>query len=387
MQRRAFLTGLGAIGCSAAASPLLTPMAFASGPWDNRLVVLILRGAMDGLDVVAPLEDQTFLDLRPGLSTQSHLAATSQFGLHPSLSALLPLWQAGEFGAVHAVSTPYRDKRSHFDGQDILEAGLPDLYGDLVGQRGRDGWLNRMIQTLPGLTSEIAYSIGADQMEVLNGSAPFARWAPEARLQLSPATEQLLAVVQHQDPLFREATAEALEIAAATSSDGAAAQVPAHIRAAAFAAQRLSAQSRIASFSLGGWDTHFRQKQTINRALERLAETILTLKDGLGPVWQQTAVLCLTEFGRTARENGTGGTDHGTGGAMLYAGGALRGGQVAGDWPGLHDLYADRDLMPTRDIRAHAGWVMRGLFGLDASVIEQAVFPGLELGAASRILL
>ena len=259
MQRRAFLTGLGAIGCSAAASPLLTPMAFASGPWDNRLVVLILRGAMDGLDVVAPLEDQTFLDLRPGLSTQSHLAATSQFGLHPSLSALLPLWQAGEFGAVHAVSTPYRDKRSHFDGQDILEAGLPDLYGDLVGQRGRDGWLNRMIQTLPGLTSEIAYSIGADQMEVLNGSAPFARWAPEARLQLSPATEQLLAVVQHQDPLFREATAEALEIAAATSSDGAAAQVPAHIRAAAFAAQRLSAQSRIASFSLGGWDTHFRQ--------------------------------------------------------------------------------------------------------------------------------
>ena len=168
-------------------------------------------------------------------------------------------------------------------------------------------------------------------MEVLNGSAPFARWAPEARLQLSPATEQLLAVVQHQDPLFREATAEALEIAAATSSDGAAAQGPAHIRAAAFAAQRLSAQSRIASFSLGGWDTHFRQKQTIHRALERLAETILTLKDGLGPVWQQTAVLCLTEFGRTARENGTGGTDHGTGGAMLYAGGALRGGQVAGE--------------------------------------------------------
>ena len=124
----------------------------------------------------------------------------------------------------------------------------------------------------------------------------------------------------------------------------------------------------------------------MNRPLGQLADTILALKQGLGPIWQQTAVLCLTEFGRTARENGSGGTDHGTGGAMLYAGGALRGGQVAGDWPGLDDLYTDRDLLPTRDVRAHAAWVMQGLYGVPQSALEGLVFPGLDMGGDPGLL-
>lgn len=156
---------------------------------------------------------------------------------------------------------------------------------------------------------------------------------------------------------------------------------------AAFASERLLEETRIASFSLGGWDTHGRQRSGLNRALERLSDVILALHSGLGPVWEKTAVLCLTEFGRTVAENGTRGTDHGTGGAMLYAGGALRGGQVAGDWPGLDQLYAGRDLLPTRDVRAHAGWVIRTLFGIDAGVIERSVFPGVELGPRSDLLL
>jgi uncharacterized protein (DUF1501 family) len=156
-----------------------------------------------------------------------------------------------------------------------------------------------------------------------------------------------------------------------------------HVQLAEFAASRLRGETRIASFSLGGWDTHSQQRGALAAALGALAETILTLKDGLGPVWGRTAVLCLTEFGRTARENGTGGTDHGTGGAMLFAGGALKGGRVVADWPGLGegDLYGDRDLLPTRDVRAHAAWAMRGLFGLGRDVLEGTVFPGLGMGS------
>ena len=132
-----------------------------------------------------------------------------------------------------------------------------------------------------------------------------------------------------------------------------------------------------------------RRKRGRRGVTARLSDTLLTLQTELGSVWGQTAVICITEFGRTARENGTAGTDHGTGGAMILAGGAVRGGRVVADWPGLADadLYAGRDLMPTRDVRAHAGWVMRGLFGLDAGLIEQAVFPGLELGPDPGLLL
>ena len=370
MDRRQFLS---TIGCSAAASPFVTPMAFASGPWENRLVVIILRGAMDGLDAVAPVGDPALAGLRSSLGVAGHLPLDGFYALHPALGRLMPLWQAGEFGAVHAVSTPYRDQRSHFDGQDILEAGVMGSDG-----RARDGWLNRMIQTVPGLRAEVAYAIGSDPMLILDGAAPVSRWAPAARLSVSPAAEELLALIQHGDPLFRDATAEALAIAEAVAGErmsGAG-----YLRAAQFAAARLREDTRIASFSFGGWDTHARQAGALPRSLERLSDVILALRDGLGPVWDKTAVLCVTEFGRTARENGTGGTDHGTAGAMLYAGGALRGGRVVGEWPGLADLYAGRDLMPTRDVRAHIGWVMRGLFGLGVSDVERAVFPGVDMG-------
>lgn len=376
MERRQFLQG---IGCSIAASPFVTPMTFASGPWDNRLVVVILRGALDGLDAVAPIGDPALADLRPTLSRQEHIDLDGFYALHPGLASLMPLWRDGEFGVAHAVSTPYRDKRSHFDGQDLLEAGIGALDG-----RARDGWLNRMVQTVPGLQASVAYAIGTEQMRILEGEASISRWAPDARLDLSQATAQLLEHVQHSDPLFRTASSEAIAIAEAVAAErpsGAA-----YLRAAQFAASRLKEETRIASFSIGGWDTHVRQVSTLGRTLGRLADIILTLKTDLGPVWEKTAVLCVTEFGRTARENGTTGTDHGTGGAMLYAGGALRGGRVLGAWPGLTNLYDDRDLTPTRDVRAHIGWVLRGLFGMEPGLIEQTVLPDLDLGPRSGLL-
>jgi uncharacterized protein (DUF1501 family) len=400
MERRHFLKSGLMLGCSAAASPLLTPVAFAQGPWDNRLVVIILRGAMDGLDVIRPRGDADYASHRATLATDDSLDLTDFYGLHPALAPLHPLWQKGEFGAMHAVSTPYRDKRSHFDGQDILEAGLNDL------QSGpQDGWLNRMLQAVPGLTAQTAYAIGAEQMLVMTGDAPVSRWSPEARLRLSDHARRLLEVVHHDDPLFRAASANALDITDGllmTADEDAATMEAAmmdpmmadvgqgqHVSVAEFTATRLLRETRIASFSIGGWDSHQNQAPQLNRVLRQLSDTILTLRAGLGDVWDRTAVLCMTEFGRTVRENGTKGTDHGTGGAMLYAGGALKGGRVLGQWPGLGagDLYADRDLMPTADVRGAAGWAMQGLFGLNQSVIEGTIFPGLDMGGDPGILL
>ena len=396
MDRRRFLLGGAALGCSLAASPFVTPVALASGPWDNRLVVIVLRGAMDGLDAVRPLGDPDYAGLRPTLNAGDALPLSNFWGLHPGLAPLLPLWQAGQMGVVHAVSTPYRDGRSHFDGQDILEAGTLRLDGSA------GGWLNRMMTTVPGMTADTAYAIGQDRMAILQGPAPHLRWSPEVAYELSPQARRLLEVTLHDDPLFRDAALQAVAIADSLNLDRMAetageeatmAMAPSKQGSttdlARFAATRLLGETRIASFSVNGWDTHQNQQGSLTGTLGRLSETILALRDGLGAVWDKTAVLCLTEFGRTAHENGTKGTDHGTGGAMIYAGGALRGGQVAGRWPGLAeaDLFDRRDLMPTGDVRAAAGWVMRGLFGLDATQIESVVFPGLDLGDRPAFLL
>ncbi len=402
MNRRKFLLTGAALGCSAAASPLLTPVAFASAPWDNRLIALILRGAMDGLDAVQPYGDAAYAGLRPTLAAGEAAADLDGFySLHPALAPLMPLWAKGELAFSHAVSTPYRDKRSHFDGQDILEAGVAAL-----GTGVRDGWLNRLMQTVPGVSAETAYAIGREQLLILKGQADVSQWAPDTKLELSPQAKRLLDMVFHDDPLFQQASSEAITIAeqiaadaggdATLDSDMAASPMMAgvqmtgdHVKLAEFAAARLRGDTRIASFSIPGWDTHNAQSGPLGRALGTLSDTILTLKAGLGDVWGKTAVVCMTEFGRTARENGTRGTDHGTGGAMVFAGGAIRGGRVVADWPGLADgdLYAGRDLMPTRDVRAHAGWIMRGMFGVDSGVVERAIFPGLDLGADPGLLL
>lgn len=390
LSRRLFLKSSALIGCSAAAHPLLSSIAFASMPGGNRLVVIILRGAMDGLDVFQPYGDPALRGLRQTLSLGPDGGAHDLdgfFALHPTLAPLMPLWQAGELAFAPAVSTPYRDKRSHFDGQDMLEAGTGT---DVEALRRRDGWLNRLLQVMPGAQSETAYSVGLDDMRILDGAAPAKSWAPQTRFRLSAQGQRLLAHVWHDDPLFRPAVEQAMEIindglARVEAEAGPARDAEALAR---FAADRLNGETRIASFSISGWDSHARQGPVIDRALQRLGTAILTLRADLGANWQRTTVLAMTEFGRTVRENGTAGTDHGTGGAMLVAGGNIRGGRAIGGWPGLAegDLYAGRDLMPLRDIRAHAAWVMRGLFGMSPDVLERSVFPGLDMGDDPRIL-
>ncbi|MHA6264983.1 DUF1501 domain-containing protein [Arenibacterium sp. CAU 1754] len=402
LSRRAFLARTAAIGCSAAASPLLTPVSFAAAPWDARLVVIVLRGGMDGLDVVRPYGAPEFSALRGTLSegvvNGSH-DLDGFFALHPALAPLIDLWNQGDLGFVHAVSTPYRNKRSHFDGQDLLEAGTQTLDG------ARDGWLNRMLGQVPGVEPRTAFSIGHGEMKLLSGEAPVADWSPDADLVMSPQAQRLAELVMQSDPALHAALQEALML----SEDGEApailgaedeemmqmsapapAKGRAHLAVAEFAAEQLRGDTRVASFSINGWDTHNRQGRAIAPALNRLADTILALRAGVGAeVWQKTAIVAMTEFGRTVRVNGTGGTDHGTGGAMLLAGGAIRGRKVYGDWPGLAeaDLYERRDLMPTGDVRAPSAWLMRGMAGLDRATLETVIFPGLDMGSDPGLLL
>ncbi len=388
MERRRFLTGL---ACSAAAHPFLTRITLAGGTpalGENRLVVIILRGAMDGLDVVQPRGDAAYAGLRPKLSAVAGaLPLDGYFHLNAGLGGLYPLWQAGELAFVHATSTPYRDKRSHFDGQDLLEAGTGM---DMPLGTARDGWLNRMLQAVPGITAETAYAVGRDEMKVLAGAAPVREWAPDQGLPLSAQGRRLLEQLTHDDPLFRAAVQEALDLTQTGGMRRDASEGEELDPVVDFAAAHLAAETRIAAFSLSGWDTHRTQAGVLHRPLKTLERAVLRMKEQLGPqVWGRTAVLAMTEFGRTAAENGSGGTDHGTGGLMLAAGGAVRGGKVLGRWPGLDEaaLYDRRDLMPTSDVRAWAAAAMRGLYGLEAGLLESRVFPGLQGDPAAAGLI
>lgn len=402
--RRKVLRNAMILGCSAAASPLVTPLTLASLPSDNRLVVIILRGAMDGLDALRPVGDRNYATHRSGLTTKRQIDLNGLFALHPTLQPLHSLWQSGELGFVHAVSTPYRDKRSHFDGQDLLEAGYASLAQAHQAQ-GQSGWLNRLLTLMPNTTSETAFSVGQEHLMLLQGDAPHASWSPGRSLLMSDQGLGLLGRVYENDPLFHASAQTAIELSHEMVGDipleddammqdmlqqnlRAARKSNRSTALAQFAASQLNQDTRIAAFSIGGWDTHRGQRNTINKPLRDLSQAILTLKSELGENWNKTAVVCMTEFGRTVRENGSGGTDHGTGGAMVLAGGAIKGGKVYGNWPGLAegDLYQDRDLMPTQDVRATAAYVMRGLFGVSKNHLSSVVFPGLQLPQDPKVI-
>lgn len=405
LTRRTFLTQGAAVGCSLAASPLVTPVSFAAAPTDHRLVIVVLRGGLDGLDLLRPRQEEMLSVLRPTLAaeTAGESPLEGGFAMHPECAPLYPMWAAGELAFVNAVATPYRDKRSHFDGQDLLEAGVSGLGGDGL----RDGWLNRAIAAMGAQQAQTAYAIGAEPMLLSQGAADVVDWSPDVDFVLSSQGAALMRMTMAGDNEMSAALSTALGLADGGGFGGG--DVPqdmdvamdammstkgkgagrAHIRVAEFAAKQLRQDARIACFSLGGWDTHFRQSRTLKRPLSQLVDTLLTLQDGLGvAAWQRTTVIAMTEFGRTAAENGTGGTDHGTGGTMVLAGGALRRAAVLGQWPGLTEaaLYQRRDLMPTEDVRRWAGWALRSAFGLSRNALETRVFPGMELGDDPRLL-
>lgn len=388
--RRSLLVGLGA----AIALPRAR-VAFANAPGEARLAVILLRGGLDGLFAVQPYAEPGFGELRGPLALPEPgqegglLDLGGRFGLHPGLQHVHAMYRANQALILHAVAGNWRT-RSHFDAQDLLESG--------ADQRLGSGWLNRALSAIPDRqgAQHAGLAVGADMPLLMRGTVPVNTYAPRGMGAPAPDLLARLAELHATDPVTGPAIAEGLTArgyAASTLGEDARARPRqgGAFRALALAAGRLMAQPdgpRVAAFEMSGWDTHAAQATRLNGPLFQLDEGLGALRDALGAHWRRTAVLVVTEFGRTVRVNGTQGTDHGTGGVAFILGGAVRGGRVAGDWPGLAEanLFQNRDLQPTTDLRSLAKGLLRDHLRLSPQAVARA-FPGSEAAAPLRGLV
>jgi uncharacterized protein (DUF1501 family) len=381
--RRALLLG----GASFAAWAYLPRFARAADGRDPRLVVVILRGALDGLATVAPIGDPDYAGLHGSiaLTTGGPHPATmldSFFALHPAMPVFARMYKEKHAAVVHAVATSYRN-RSHFDGQDVLESGFPGP------GRVQSGWLNRALEVLPrGQRVTNGLAVGPTAPLVLRGAAPTVGWAPIALPQAGDDTAmRVLSLYNHRDPKLASALSQGLELDKAARIEDMKPQPrangPSAMRLVARGAAKLMAADngpRIAALAFDGWDTHANEGGPIGRLAQLLSgldSALAEFESGLADRWRDTVILVATEFGRTARINGTDGTDHGTGTVALLAGGAVNGGRIISDWPGLKfaDLYEGRDLAPTTDLRAIIKGALRDHLGISERVLAQTVFP------------
>ncbi len=387
--RRRFLLGAGALAATAAIPELL----FANTGGSARLIVVILRGALDGLAAVPPYGDPAYaglhreLAIAPPGSPDGALKLDNTFGLHPSLGFMHERFAAGELVVFHAVCSPYRE-RSHFDGQNVLENGLTKPIGTA------DGWLNRALMALPrgaGRAPERAVAISQNVPLILRGEAAVISKSPQVTPDVDEDLLARLADLYSKDDWFSARLSEAVQTekmvdaGTAPTMGKAMGRAPNPDRAGAVA--RMAAElmrndggPEIAVIEAGGWDTHANQggaKGALATRLAGLDQAVKSLADGLGPLWPQSAVLVVTEFGRTAAVNGTRGTDHGTGGCAFLVGGAVRGGQVIANWPGLgpRSLLDNRDLKPTLDLRSVFKGVLDEHMHVDANTLAKRVFP------------
>jgi len=359
----------------------------AAAPGDKRLVVVLLRGGMDGLALVPPYGDKNYetvrgeLALIPANRTGGILDLNGFFGLHPAAEALMPFWTAGEMAVIPAAWSGY-EGRSHFAAQDALETGRPRGGGDGTG------WLNRALSAMNG--SAVA---AAPQLPlILRGPAQAVTLGDDRVPYQDPGFFRRVQLLYGDDTLFSQMLVQGVrareQIGAILSEEdlksGRSARRAQHLTLAGGAAGKLLASDdgpRVAVLEASGWDTHQNQgveEGVLARRFAGLADGLAALAEALGPRWKQTAVLVMTEFGRTARPNGTGGTDHGTAGAALLLGGAVKGGSIVGKWPGLApDALADgRDLAPSVDLRGVIKSVLAGHMGLSASALNSRVLPG-----------
>jgi uncharacterized protein (DUF1501 family) len=368
---------------------------------DPRFLTFILRGALDGLAVAAPVGDPGWVALRGdnALTFDSKTPALrldNFFALHPAMPNLHAMFQAREAIIVHACATPYRE-RSHFDGQDVLESGLTKPVPS------ETGWLNRALGSLASggrvdPNGSKAFGVGPVTPLVVLGPAPVLSWSPQ---QVMPASDdtvhRLLALYHHSDQKLAVALEEHSKLAAIERA-GDMEQMPggpkpagrgqarAYFSEVAGTAAKFLAQPdgpRVGALALDGWDTHVNEgiaSGRLSQLLGALDDALGAVKTNMGPAWRETIVALITEFGRTARINGTDGTDHGTGTVALLAGGALKGRRVIADWPGLKpgDLYEDRDLKATTDLRAVLKGLLKDHLRADERALAASVFPGSE---------
>lgn len=410
MHRREFLnlTALAAGGAF-----LTSRVAFAhTTPNKGRFVVVIMRGALDGLAAVPPYGDPDYAGLRrevalraPG-SPGGALPLNGFFGLHPSLVFMQQCYAARELTVMHAVASPYRD-RSHFDGQDVLESGA------LHPHATQTGWLNRALTQVPDRTStEAGVALGQNVPLVMRGPAGVSSWSPTKMPTLDEDTLARITDLYSGDKLLSVRLADALAADAIAAEDDTGGAMPApqammtantgqapvsavdtkvpraqaynaryaEVTRAAAGFLRQENGPRVAVFDTTGWDTHANEGGAEGQLAGRLGALdtgLATLKQELGPTWADTAVLLVTEFGRTAAVNGTRGTDHGTGSAAFLLGGAVAGGRVIADWPGLsaRNLYQGRDLAPTLDLRCVFKGILADQLGVPTRALDDTVFP------------
>lgn len=372
--RRQFLS-FSALGAGAI---MVAPrMALATVATDRRFVFIIQRGAADGLNIVIPYADPAYARLRGALAIDPAAATKldGTFALHPSLAETAKMFAGKQALFVHAVASPYRD-RSHFDGQNVLETGGTRPYQRM------DGWLNRLVTMLPK-SADGAIALAATVPMALRGAGQVTSYGPSA---LPTASDDLMLRVGQlygEDAQLHPLWTAAL---AAQRIAGGAATKPDPASLGALTARFLTKPDgpRIAMLETGGWDTHTGQQGRLAGQLKALDTLLAALRDGLGPIWAQTTVLIATEFGRTAAVNGTGGTDHGTGSVAMLVGGAVRGGRVIADWPGLAPaaLYENRDLKPTTAMDSLIAGAAGASLGLDPDHVARTLFGG---GTAMRV--
>jgi len=392
--RRSFLAGAAAFSAWAS----IPSLAAAAGARDPRFVTIILRGGLDGLAAVAPTGDRHYEEVRdrfamPEEGDLSGYPLDGFFTLTRQIPTLAELYRRGEALFVHAVHTPYRS-RSHFEGQDILENGLTtDTYHE-------SGWLGRALAQLPvdsAMNRGGSFAAASATPLVLRGASNVVTWLPAGMPAASDDTRaRLLSLYEHTDPVLAEALSAGLRLETLAGTET---QIRSEVRegmmamdaaggrrqvvGAATAAGRAMAAddgARVGFLDLSGFDTHRGQtlvEGRLGRTLAELDLAVKSLKRGLGDAWRDTVVAVLTEFGRTVRMNGSQGTDHGTATVAMLLGGAVKGGRVIADWPGLseRDLYEGRDLAPTTDLRAVLKGTLRDHLGLDDRTLGSIVFP------------
>ncbi len=375
ISRRSALLGLGAAFSLGRAS-----VALAAAPTDQRFVVVIMRGALDGMAAVTPYGDPGLAQLRaeltpPPVGSPGGMADLGGFwGLHPAMPQMAAMYRAGELLPVHAVAGHYRS-RSHFEAQDYMESG--------ADHRMISGWLNRAVLVMPKPPGpEAALAVGMTTPLLMRGPAAIAAWAPSSFGAPDSDLYARIAALNAADPVTGPAISEGMRDRGYSGAVLAGADKPANAYAfpalAVMAARLMAAPDgpRVAALELGGWDTHADQMRRLNSPLGQLDDGLAALKTGLGDAWARTAVLVVTEFGRTARINGTRGTDHGTGTVAFVAGGRVAGGRVLANWPGLSvgNLLDNRDLQPTTDLRAVAKGLLASHLGLSLAALA-SVFP------------
>ncbi|MBL8554502.1 MAG: DUF1501 domain-containing protein [Phenylobacterium sp.] len=378
LNRRALAAGL--------ALPFLARAADAALPPNRKFVVVICRGGMDGLSVAPPVGDPDYRALRGPLAMGDEaLKLDGTFALHPQLASIHALAKAGQARIAPAVASPDR-ARSHFEAQDVLETGAGGVYAT------SSGWLNRAVGALSAAGRVEAISVGATAPLILRGPAPAASWSPGRAVDTAARLPTLLQDLYRDDPLLGPALARGLATETMAQETGAGGPQMGGLRAAPAGQGREVARAmgealagflkapggpQLAAVSVDGFDSHANQTGLLNNRLAALDALVDGLHTGLGPAWKDTVVLAVTEFGRTARANGTGGTDHGTGATALVLGGALKPGGIIGDWPTLRPqaLFENRDVYPALDLRSLEKGLLADHLGLERRALDAAVFP------------